>query len=186
MFERREFLKLSFLALFLTGCGSSKKEKDKKAEEVKEVKKEETYEERHARYIENFINVYNSNYPDQPLTFVEDYDLQNEDSGHYRVEYRLPAYEDSKGAFCTIGDSASMEILGGRVYIEGDEETVFQATLNIIKLFYPNMSDEDYQIIVDEINNPNGYYSQALTRAGVDGTMLRGSAMIKGGIPLDE
>ena len=165
--------------------------------EAVEEKKEETYEERHARYIENFINVYNANCSTEPLVFVEDYDLQDKDSGHYRTEYRLNAYRDRKGAFCTIGESTTMEILGNRVYIVGDTPTVAQASLDILKLFYPDISDEELAKLSEKMSDPEEMdFANQYAPTGISGncyfelhpdTSIRpSSAFIDGGIPLDD
>lgn len=158
-----------------------------------EEAKSETYEERHARYVENFINVYNANCSTAPLELVDDFDLQDEDSGHYRVEYRLNAYEGKKGAYCTIGDNASIEILGSRAYIDGDRETVNQAAATIIKLFNPDLSEEALNEIYEDMGNPDEvlYVNSVLSREGINahyqwGPESTASFFVDGSIPLNE
>lgn len=119
--------------------------------------------------IEDLVNGYNAS-ADNKLVFVEDFVVSSKDSGHYRTEFRLTAYNDAVGKSYKLGDQivdiiSTQSIFGDidvRIYTDG-------ATLDQCKeliqyasqLLDPTMTDATVKETVDYISEKkeaNGYY----------------------------
>ena len=134
-------------------------------------------------YIADIVILYNADVSEK-LVFVEDFIPSNKESGHYRTEFRLAAYEDAVGKSYLLGDKvvdivASQTILGGnrcRVYTN---DTSLEQVISLIKGFSPildkELKDEDLQNTIEDISTAktaNGYYfgSLGITLFGADET----------------
>lgn len=120
-------------------------------------------------YIVDVISKHNSQATEQ-LVFVEDFTPSDKDSGHYRTEFRLTAYEDAVGKSYVLGDKvvdiiASQTIFGEincRVYTN---DTSLDQVIALLKVFSPildeELNDDELKKTIDEVyteKTANGYY----------------------------
>lgn len=120
-------------------------------------------------YIDDVVSQYNAQATEQ-LVFVESFDPQNKDNGHYRVEFRLSAYNDAIGKSYLLGDKvvdlvAHVDIfdeINFRVYTN---DVSLEQVINLIQGMSPimdtTMSETDLQAAIEEVSTKktaNGYY----------------------------
>lgn len=120
-------------------------------------------------YIDNAVNKYNAQATEQ-LVFFENFTPSDKESGHYRVEFRLSAYNDAVGKAYLIGDKlvdivASQTYFGEincRVYTNNAS---FDQIIALIRGFSPildeALTDSELQETMNEISTKkrvNGYY----------------------------
>ncbi len=120
-------------------------------------------------FITEVVGKYNSQATEQ-LVFVEDFTPSDKESGHYRTEFRLTAYEDAEGKSYLLEDKvvdiiASKTIFGEincRVYTN---DTSIDQVISLIQGISPildeTLTDEDLQATIEKISSDkeaNGYY----------------------------
>ena len=120
-------------------------------------------------YIGNTVSKYNAQATEQ-LVFVEDFTPSDKESGHYRTEFRLTAYEDAVGKSYLFGDKvvdiiASQTIFGEincRVYTN---DTSLDQVIALLQGFSPildeTLTDSELQETINEVSTEktaNGYY----------------------------
>ena len=116
--------------------------------------------------IDKFISDINK-YEDVNLEFVDDFIPSDKEGGHYRTEFRLNAWKDSKGKSYKYGDSTVDIILSSsgeiqRIYMDS---TTLEQCENMIRyassLLDSTATEDDIQEAVDYIDEhkeANGYY----------------------------
>lgn len=108
------------------------------------------------------------------ISDVADFDPQDRDSGHYRTEYRLGAYNGSNGAHGTIGDmSIDMVEYGGygkpenntlfRIYLVGPKTSVVNVYPSLAKAMDPSLTDSDIQGALSKFNAGNNQLTDPLS-----------------------
>lgn len=124
----------------------------------------------HERFLEKFEASYGT-----PVGDLTNFNPQDRDSGHYRTEYRLGAYEASTGASGTIGDmTIEMVEYGGygkpeknhdfRVYLTGPEGSVVAAYPALAKSMDPSLTDEAIDAALAKFKEtPGAIVTDALT-----------------------
>jgi ribosomal protein L40E len=130
--------------------------------------------------IEDLVNEFNAVAPDK-LEYTEDFVVSSEDSGHYRIEFRLTAYKDAVGKSYKFGDQivdiiscqSTFGDIDVRIYADGvtlDQcKELIQYASNILD---PTMTDatiSDTITYIEEHREANGYYYGEL------GLLLQGS-----------
>lgn len=114
-----------------------------------------------------FIEQYNQVAP-TPITDINDVNVTNKESGHYRTEFRLGAFSDSYAKTGHIGDSVIDIVSYGwthddiRVYVSGAD---LDRAKEVIKAASPildsDLTESDIQEVLDyldENKSANGYY----------------------------
>lgn len=160
-----------YLVIGLIG-GHSSDTNSTKAEPItdtSEIQNTTTQKNTTADYIESLVENYNSKATEK-LSFVEQFDVQNKESSHYRTEFRLTAFSNSIGKTYKLGkyqlDIIVLQNTFGnfdiRVYSDG---IPLEQCSNLVKNFSPlldvNMDKETVNDAVDYINEnkeANGYY----------------------------
>ena len=119
-------------------------------------------------YMDDVVNRFNAQSTEQ-LVYVETFDPQDKDSDHYRVEFRLSAYNDAIGKSYLLGDknvdlvaSESWSGINFRVYTN---DVSFEQVIALIQGMSPIMdttlSDTDLQATIVKVSaekTANGYY----------------------------
>lgn len=120
-------------------------------------------------YIENILSKYNAQATEE-LVFVEDFTPSNKQSGHYRTEFRLTAYDDAVGKSYLLGDKvvdlvASPTIFGEinfRVYANNISlEQGIALIQGMSPLMDENLTALELQEVITEVTTEktaNGYY----------------------------
>lgn len=119
--------------------------------------------------IEDLVNGHNAS-ADNKLVFVEDFVVSSKDSGHYRTEFRLTAYNDAVGKSYKLGDQivdiiSTQSIFGDidvRIYTDGATlDQCKELIQNASRLLDPTMTDATVKETIDYISEKkeaNGYY----------------------------
>lgn len=113
--------------------------------------------------ISDFVDSFNAASPTK-ITDTATFDPQDRNSGHYRTEYRLGAFEGSTGMHGKIGDLSIDVVEYGsyngywntgklRVYIEGAEAEAHDAFRTAAKVLDPKLPDDAIQGVMDEYAN---------------------------------
>lgn len=138
-------------------------------EEISEVKEEQSGEEDMTTLIDDLVEEYNLSALEK-LTFTEDFTPNDKRSGHYRVEFRLGAYDNAIGKSYVMGDKSvdlicTKTILGGlnyRVYSDGISlEQAVELIEGMSPLMDNSLSADDIANAVSYVNEnkeANGYY----------------------------
>ena len=117
----------------------------------------------------------------EQLVFAESFDPQDRDNGHYRVEFRLSAYNEAIGKSYLLVDKvvdlfAHETYLGGISFRVYTNDVSLEQVVNLIQGMSPimdtTMSEADLQVTIEEVSTKktaNGYYYGEL------GIMLFGS-----------
>lgn len=119
--------------------------------------------------VEDLVNGYNAS-ADNKLVFVEDFVVSSKDSGHYRTEFRLSAYNEAVGKSYKLGDQ-TVDIISTQSYFGNIDVRIYTdgATLDQCKeliqyasqLLDPTMTDATVKETIDYISEKkeaNGYY----------------------------
>lgn len=173
---------LALLLSLLAGCSGgvstekseeSKEEQVEQNEESSEVTSEEeqVVEDSGVTIINNFIDAYNA-VAEVQITDALSFDPQDEESGHYRTEFRLGAWDGSVGTTATIGDS-SIDIVsygshGGffenkdlRIYVTSPSvDELFEIFRIAAKVMDETVTDEEIQEVIHHVNeygDDNGF-----------------------------
>lgn len=120
-------------------------------------------------YIDDVVSKYNAQATEQ-LVFVESFDPQDRDNGHYRVEFRLSAYNEAIGKSYLLGDKV-VDLVAHETYLGGISFRVYtndvslEQVVNLIQGMSPimdtTMSEADLQATIEEVSTKktaNGYY----------------------------
>lgn len=122
--------------------------------------------------IDEFIVAFNA-MSETPITERVVFDPTDKESGHYRTEYRLSAWDGSVGEIAKIGnmdiDIVNYGGYGGysenedlRIYITADTiEEILQVFPYAAKAMDPTVTDEEIQEIIDDVKefgDKNGLY----------------------------
>ena len=120
-------------------------------------------------YIENIVSKYNAQATEE-LIFVEDFTPSDKESGHYRTEFRLTAYDDAVGKSYLLGDKvvglvASPTIFGEINFRVYTNDTSLEQVIALIQGMSPimdeNLTASELQETISEISTKktaNGYY----------------------------
>ncbi len=120
--------------------------------------------------IEDLIKKYNSSAEDQ-LVFYEDFVVPDKESSHYRIEFRLAAFENAVGKSYKMDDqivdiistlkffenTAEFRIYSDGATLEQCKELIQHAS----KLLDPTLTDEKIKETIDYVSEnkeANGYY----------------------------
>lgn len=122
-----------------------------------------------ATYIDDVVSKYNEQATEQ-LVFVESFDPQDRDNGHYRVEFRLSAYNEAIGKSYLLGDKV-VDLVAHETYLGGISFRVYtndvslEQVVSLIQGMSPimdtTMSEADLQATIEEVSTKktaNGYY----------------------------
>ena len=148
---------LSF-SLAGSGCSRSKANEDEatieeQSEPAEEAVEEDVVEEQPIDYTAEFIARFNT-LSDMPLEVVETFNPQDDESPHYRHEFRLSAFADSIGTYCVLNDT-KLWIVSGirgdfRVYLQGPVETLRTAFVISASILNPDTSEEEVEKCINE------------------------------------
>ena len=122
-----------------------------------------------AEYIDNVVSQYNEQAL-EPLVFVEEFTPSDDDSSHYRVEFRLSAYDNAVGKSFMLGDKV-VDLVATETYF-GDinfrvytNDTSLEQVIALVQGMSPIMDEDlsakDLQDTINEITSKkaaNGYY----------------------------
>lgn len=120
-------------------------------------------------YIENVVSKYNAQATEE-LVFVEEFTPSDKESGHYRTEFRLTAYDDAVGKSYLLGDKvvdlvASPTIFGGINFRVYTNDTSLEQVIALIQGMSPIMDESltasELQETITEVSTKktaNGYY----------------------------
>lgn len=120
-------------------------------------------------YIEGVVSKYNAQATEE-LVFVEDFTPSDKDSGHYRTEFRLTAYDDAVGKSYLLGDKvvdlvASPTIFGEIHFRVYTNDTSLEQVIALIQGMSPimdeNLTAAELQETITEVSTKktaNGYY----------------------------
>lgn len=115
--------------------------------------------------VDAFIEGYNATAP-TPITDVVEVDVTDKESGHYRTEFRLGAFEGSISKTGKIGDSVIDIVNCGwqkdelRIYADGITP---ERAVEIVKYAAPIMDSDipskDLQDVLDYLSGTNDYHN---------------------------
>ena len=120
-------------------------------------------------YIENVVSKYNAQATEE-LVFVEDFTPSDKESGHYRTEFRLTAYDDAVGKSYLFGDKvvdlvASPTIFGEINFRVYTNDTSLEQVIALIQGMSPimdkSLTASELQETITEVSTKktaNGYY----------------------------
>ena len=120
-------------------------------------------------YIEGVVSKYNAQAAEE-LVFVEDFVPSDKESGHYRTEFRLTAYDDAVGKSYLLGDKvvdlvASPTIFGDIHFRVYTNDTSLEQVIALIQGMSPIMDEKltaaELQETITEVSTKktaNGYY----------------------------
>lgn len=120
-------------------------------------------------YIEGIVSKYNAQAAEE-LVFVEDFVPSDKESGHYRTEFRLTAYDDAVGKSYLLGDKvvdlvASPTIFGDIHFRVYTNDTSLEQVIALIQGMSPIMDEKltaaELQETITEVSTKktaNGYY----------------------------
>ena len=120
-------------------------------------------------YIESIVSKYNAQATEE-LVFVEDFTPSDKESGHYRTEFRLTAYDDAVGKSYLLGDKvvdlvASPTIFGEIHFRVYTNDTSIEQVIALIQGMSPimdeNLTAAELQETITEVSTKktaNGYY----------------------------
>lgn len=120
-------------------------------------------------YIESVVSKYNAQATEE-LVFVEDFTPSDKESGHYRTEFRLTAYDDAVGKSYLLGDKvvdlvASPTIFGEIHFRVYTNDTSLEQVIALIQGMSPIMDESltaaELQETITEVSTKktaNGYY----------------------------
>lgn len=120
-------------------------------------------------YIEGIVSKYNAQAAEE-LVFVEDFFPSDKESGHYRTEFRLTAYDDAVGKSYLLGDKvvdlvASPTIFGDIHFRVYTNDTSLEQVIALIQGMSPIMDEKltaaELQETITEVSTKktaNGYY----------------------------
>lgn len=120
-------------------------------------------------YIESIVSKYNAQATEE-LIFVEDFTPSDKESGHYRTEFRLTAYDDAVGKSYLLGDKvvdlvASPTIFGEIHFRVYTNDTSIEQVIALIQGMSPimdeNLTAAELQETITEVSakkTANGYY----------------------------
>ena len=97
-------------------------------------------------YIEGIVSKYNAQAAEE-LVFVEDFVPSDKESGHYRTEFRLTAYDDAVGKSYLLGDKvvdlvASPTIFGDIHFRVYTNDTSLEQVIALIQGMSPIMDEK--------------------------------------------
>ena len=119
--------------------------------------------------IDTFVKKFNET-SDVALEYIEDFTPSDEDSGHYRTEFRLTAYDDALGKSYKFGDTTvdliARKTNGGddiiRVYMgPATSEQCIDMVKIASPIMDPDITDDTISEVVEylkENETANGYY----------------------------
>lgn len=149
----------------------SKEEENKETTESTKPSEENTEDKEidADSYILNIVEEYNSQATEQ-LVFVEDFTPSDKNSGHYRTEFRLGAYDNAVGKSYLLGDKV-VDLVASKTYMGDLNFRVYtnNTSLEQVKALMQGMSplmDESLSAVdlneaineVDTKKTANGYY----------------------------
>ena len=121
--------------------------------------------------FQEFINKFNMS-SDIRIISQEKIDIHDEKGGHYRVEFRLPAYDNAVGLNVAFSDQSSADLIDGdsfslktdnetiaRIYVLAKSKESFQAIFTAAcKAMHPDtVTEEDINDALEQIFKPIGY-----------------------------
>lgn len=149
----------------------SKEEENKETTESTKPSEENTEDKEidADSYILNIVEEYNLQATEQ-LVFVEDFTPSDKNSGHYRTEFRLGAYDNDLGKSYLLGDKV-VDLVASKTYMGDLNFRVYtnNTSLEQVKALMQGMSplmDESLSVAdlneaineVDTKKTANGYY----------------------------
>lgn len=133
-----------------------------------EIAESEDSEEAEVSFLDAFVEKFNEN-SDVPLEFVEEFTPSDNESEHYRTEFRLSAYSDALGKSYSYGKS-TVDLIGRkswsgeiiRIYMD---DVKFEQCVNMLRtaspLMDPDIKEDEIEEAVEYITEnkeANGYY----------------------------
>lgn len=136
---------------------------DKEPNDTNDTVQDETTTEKDSTdYIENFVSNYNK-VAETPITERVKFDPKDRESGYYRTEYRLTAWDGSVGEAASIGN-AKIEMVnygsyGGyydnnsfRVYVTAESvDEILEMFPIMAKIIDPTVSDGEIQDTIEHV-----------------------------------
>ena len=115
--------------------------------------------------VDVFIEGYNA-VASTPITDAVEVDVTDENSGHYRTEFRLGAFEDSIAKTGKIGDIIIDIVNCGwqhdelRIYADGiTPEQAVEIVKYAAPIMDPDVPSEDLQDVLDYLSGTNDYHN---------------------------
>ena len=161
-------------------------EEIKQEEQVLETQKPfNEKQENKQSMIDSFIEQYNSIAP-TPITDVSEIDVTKQESGHYRTEFRLGAFENCIAKTGKIGDIIIDVVNCGwkndelRIYADG---IIAKQATEIVKyaapIMDPNVPISELQSVLDYLDGANDYHNGYFGNLCMTFNELRGELMLR-------
>lgn len=178
MWKYSKLLLVLVLAILLSSCGFIVTDASLPSEQTEQ-----------ASTVDWFISEYNSK-ADMPITGISEFNVKDRESGHYRTEFRLGAFDKAEAKTGKIGDLVIDIIAYGysiktqgysnkniRVYASGISSAQAKAIITVsLPILDNNLTDAEIEEVlrkVDEKAEINGYYGEI----GI--TWISGELMLK-------
>lgn len=115
--------------------------------------------------VDAFIERYNTTAP-APITDAVEIDITDKESGHYRTEFRLGAFEDSVAKTGKIGDIVIDIVNCGwqkdelRIYADNiTPEQAVEIVKHAAPIMDPDVPSDDLQDVLDYLSGINDYHN---------------------------
>lgn len=129
--------------------------------------------------LDEFISYYNATATNK-FEIEEEFDADDKESSHYESEFRLSAFDFSKGAFGHVGNVAVTFVSyrdGVRMYAEGekaDHDSMVAVFRDALHVYAPEASDEIIEQEIAAYVNPESSHQYSLSSLSDVDTDLNG------------
>lgn len=135
--------------------------------------------------IDVFIEAFNQ-VAATPITEVAEIDIFDRESGHYRTEFRLSAFEGATAKSGKIGTAVLDVIICGsakdelRIYADGIEgEQAAEIVTYAAPIMDPNLSADELQGVLDYLNGVSDYHNGYFGTLCVTFNRISGEFMLR-------
>lgn len=135
--------------------------------------------------VDAFIEEYNMTAPN-PITDAVEVDVTDKESGHYRTEFRLGAFEDSIAKTGKLGDIVIDIVNCGwqkdelRLYADGiTSEQAIEIVKYSAPIMDPDVPSEDLQNVLDYLSGTNDYHNRYLGNLCMTFNEIHGQLMLR-------
>lgn len=135
--------------------------------------------------VDLFIEEYNAT-ASIPITDLIEVDVTDQESGHYRTEFRLSAFEGSIAKTGKIGNIVIDIVNCGwqkdelRIYADGiTPEQAAEIVRYAAPIMDPNVPDEELQDVISYLNGTNDYHNGYFGNLCMTFNDIRGELMLR-------
>lgn len=180
---KKIFMLVITIVMVFTVCSCSSNT-DK---QISEIKRDTTVEELAVEksMVDEFIEKYNTISP-TPITDAVEVDVTDKESGHYRTEFRLGAFENSIAKTGKIGNIVIDIVNCGwqndelRIYADGiNGEQAAEIVQYASPIMDADVSNDELQDVLDYLTGKNDYHNGYFGELCMTFNDIRGELMLR-------